>query len=206
MSKNGEIRRIHRVLSPEDRELWDHVTRGVRRVRAKSRSSDSRDEDPPEIAIAAAGTPQVPATPRGPVVSKAHAVREPPPVSIDRRHVRKIKSGRVSIEARLDLHGLRESEAHTALREFLSSAYAKGQRQVLVITGKGSRRSTASFLRAEEAGVLKRSVPRWLSQPELRSIVVSYSMAQARHGGEGALYIVLRSAHRRGRRPGGGTD
>jgi DNA-nicking Smr family endonuclease len=43
-----------------------------------------------------------------------------------------------------------------------------------------------------ERGVLRRNVPRWLAEPDLRSIVVCYTAAAASHGGEGALYIQLR--------------
>ena len=72
---------------------------------------------------------------------------------------------------------------------------------VLVITGKGGggwmESSTDRFERfvhegGRERGVLKRKVPFWLDQPELRAIVVGYTTAHVRHGGEGALYVQLR--------------
>ena len=73
---------------------------------------------------------------------------------------------------------------------------AKGHRMVLVITGKGAKaaRSDDWPTDGSRGGVLRRNVPLWLDDPELRAIVVSYAAAGVRHGGEGALYIRLRKA------------
>jgi DNA-nicking Smr family endonuclease len=113
----------------------------------------------------------------------------------DQRKLRKIASGRAEIEARIDLHGLRQSEAHHRLRTFVLDAYARGLRSVLVITGKGGSGTRADeFLdgRRNERGVIRRNVPVWLEEPELRAVVVSFTRAHARHGGDGALYVHLR--------------
>src|ERR1019366_4885255 len=90
-----------------------------------------------------------------------------------------------AIDARLDLHGLTQSEAHAALLRFLRSAGARDARLVLVITGKG---------RGGEPGVLRRQVPQWLGLPEFRSLVLGFEDAHVTHGGEGALYVRLRRA------------
>jgi DNA-nicking Smr family endonuclease len=90
--------------------------------------------------------------------------------------------------------------AHGRLRGFLLSCQAKGHRMVLVVTGKGAKaaRSEAGFddwsSGAAPRGVLRRAVPLWLEEPDLRAVVVSYAAAGVRHGGEGALYIRLRKA------------
>jgi len=124
--------------------------------------------------------------------------RAPPPLAeFERRKARRIASGTVEIEARLDLHGLRQSEAHHRLVGFVRRCAADGLSTVLVITGKGGRRDThpdAPFddLDARDHGVLRRSVPHWLSEPDLRALVVSYTTAGPRHGGSGALYVHLR--------------
>jgi DNA-nicking Smr family endonuclease len=88
-----------------------------------------------------------------------------------------------------------------ALRAFLFACHAKGLRNVLVITGKGcapddETAGLADIWARRDRGVLKRGVPLWLAEPELRAIVVGYATAHPRHGGEGALYLQLR---RRGR-------
>lgn len=126
--------------------------------------------------------------------------RAPPDLSeFDRKHVRKIRDGRTEIEARVDLHGLRQSEAHAALRAFLFRCQSRGLRFVLVITGKGKSvgASDNPYGNYEnERGVLKRNVPRWLEEPDVRSIVVSYTAAAIQHGGDGAIYVHLRARHR----------
>lgn len=120
---------------------------------------------------------------------------------LDDRQVRRIGSGRSGIDGRIDLHGMRQYEAHGALRVFLFRAVAKGHRMVLVITGKGSSardasddRSFGEFVNegALGRGVLRRNVPLWLAEPDLRAIVVGYTTAHIKHGGEGALYVQLR--------------
>jgi DNA-nicking Smr family endonuclease len=99
----------------------------------------------------------------------------------------------LAVEARLDLHGMRQRDAHAALRRFLKVAQGKGFRHVLVITGKGAEPGAAkSFYEEDERGVLRQAVPHWLAAPDLASLVVSYSAAPRRLGGEGALYVRLR--------------
>ena len=92
---------------------------------------------------------------------------------------------------------MRQRDAHAALRRFLKAAQANGHRHVLVITGKGADPDARrSFYEAEERGVLRQAVPHWLGQPDLAAIIVSYSEAPRRLGGDGALYVRLRAARR----------
>ena len=110
----------------------------------------------------------------------------PPPLSpLGRRLRARVARGKEAIDARLDLHGKTQSEAHAALLHFLRSAGARGARLVLVITGKGQRS-------AGEGGVLRRQVPHWLRLPEFRVFVIGFEDAHIAHGGEGALYVRLR--------------
>jgi DNA-nicking Smr family endonuclease len=106
----------------------------------------------------------------------------------------------VSIDARLDLHGMRQRDAHARLRAFLLDAHARGCRTVLVITGKGGESTQQDHLARAmgeaRRGVLRQGVPHWLEEPDLRAIVLSYTSASVRHGGEGALYVQLRKAAR----------
>jgi DNA-nicking Smr family endonuclease len=91
---------------------------------------------------------------------------------------------------------MRQNEAYAALRRFLLASSIRGDRTVLVITGKGRRvdlERTRDYM-AEERGVLRRLVPQWMAEPELRGIVVSYTTAGPRHGGDGALYVRIRKA------------
>ena len=81
----------------------------------------------------------------------------------------RVARGKEAIDARLDLHGLTQAQAHAALLRFLRNAHARDARLVLVITGKG--RGAAS------RGVLRRQVPQWLGLPEFRALVVGFEDA-----------------------------
>ena len=101
--------------------------------------------------------------------------------------------GREAIDARIDLHGKTQSEAHDALVHFVRRAQSNGARIVLVVTGKGSGKgSEMSHDTERERGVLRRQVPLWLALPEFRSFIVGFDEAHVAHGGEGALYVRLR--------------
>lgn len=102
---------------------------------------------------------------------------------VDRRTADRLRRGKLAIEARLDLHGLYQDEAHGQLNDFIVSAAAAGRRCVLVITGRGA---------GQEGGVLRRRVPTWLNQAPCRSLVLAMAPARRDHGGEGALYVLLR--------------
>jgi DNA-nicking Smr family endonuclease len=154
-----------RKLAPEERALWRHATSGVRPRRAGA----------PEAVV----TPAPHAPPPAPAPAPAQA----PGAGLDRRSAQRLKRGQVPIEARLDLHGLTQDEAHGALLRFIARAHDAGQRAVLVITGKGAR---------EGEGVLRRAAPRWLQEPACRAFVLAVEEAQGRHGGAGALYVLLR--------------
>ena len=128
-----------------------------------------------------------PAAPGNPPLPK-----EPPPLApLGRRLKQRVARGREPIEARLDLHGYTQAEAHAALLRFLRRAQADNLKTVLVVTGKGSARNART---AGETGVLKRAVPQWLALPEFRSLVLGFEDAHSGHGGQGALYLRLRRA------------
>jgi DNA-nicking Smr family endonuclease len=136
-------------------------------------------ERPPAVQHALKPTPKPAPTPRG--------------EALDRGTARKLERGHLAVEARLDLHGMKQREAHSALRRFLKSAQGKGYRHVLVITGKGAVTDTRrSFYEEDERGVLRQAVPHWLAAPDLAPVVVSFAPAPRRLGGEGALYVRLR--------------
>lgn len=194
-----------RVVTQEEAELWQHATRSLDRVKAKPRVV-------PEGEASAAPAPHPPLEPAPrerapPPAAKASAPANPrsarPPAPLaefERRKARQIASGKTEVDARIDLHGLRQSDAHARLRAFLVAARDKGHRTVLVITGKGSGDESGdrlgSLMGERQRGVLRRSVPAWLEQPDLRAIVLSYTQAGVRHGGAWALYVQLRKGAR----------
>lgn len=167
-----------RALTEEERILWNLVARTARPLRGKATPAPdpAKEEEPKAKPPSPQPPPSAPAkTPPQPKLQVHH---------LDRLTQRKISKGRLPIEARIDLHGMRQDEAHSLLLGFLRRAHGSGIRYVLVITGKG--RSLASD------GVLKRSVPSWLSTPAFRDLVSGYEDAARNHGGDGALYVRLR--------------
>lgn len=167
--------------SREERALWHRSVRDVARIKP--------DRAPPKPAEEATPAPPTPrraaARPAPPKKSAALPALEPGKApGVDRRTAEKHRRGRLPVEARLDLHGLTQDEAHRALERFLPHAQESGCRSVLIITGKGSRDGAR--------GVLKESVPRWLNQSPLRALILSISWAQPKDGGTGALYVLLR--------------
>lgn len=101
--------------------------------------------------------------------------------SIPAKRLRELKSGQISWQARLDLHGLRSDDAKNALIQFIRQQHALAHRCLLIIHGKGSLQG--------EPPVLKNLVNHWLQQfPQ----VLAFHSALSRDGGSGALYVLLK--------------
>jgi DNA-nicking Smr family endonuclease len=208
--EGGKPGKAGRSITPDEADLWDRLTRSVDKVKVKPRVTSSSADAPagsaataPARAAAAAQAPskmEKTKSSRLPQVPPAVAQRPPPLAELDRRAVRQITSGKTAIDARLDLHGARQRDARARLTAFLVDAQAKGHRNVLVITGKGGEAGSADplggALGEPQRGVLRRGVPLWLEQPELRAVVLTYTTAGTRHGGDGALYVQLRKARK----------
>lgn len=113
---------------------------------------------------------------------------------IDYRTQQRLKRGKMPIDGRLDLHGKTQNEAYDTLLEYIPVAYASGKRCILVITGKGVPRSGDIKLieRSDHIGILKQKTPQWLSMPPLSPYILDIQPACPNHGGEGALYVLLR--------------
>jgi DNA-nicking Smr family endonuclease len=89
----------------------------------------------------------------------------------------------VSLDGRIDLHGMDQRTAFAALMGFIDVALRQDRRTVLVITGKGP---------SGAGGVLRRNAPDWLKSSPMASRILAITPAHARHGGEGAFYVMLR--------------
>lgn len=192
MSRRGKT-----GLSREEARLWQHVMRDAHplpeRMRLKGSTATTLSDDTAEQETSSSGEKQ----------AAAKKVSNPPPrkvsravpntrtelshgavAGLDRRSAERMRRGKMSIDARLDLHGLGQQDAHSQLDSFLARAQAQGLRCVLVITGKGRF--------SEEGGILRKQVPKWLNLPANRERVLAFDYARPQHGGSGALYILLR--------------
>jgi DNA-nicking Smr family endonuclease len=186
-----DVKPRRRRLTAEEHTLWSRITRSVAPLRRKP--------------VPAAATP-VPSPPGktkpAPSLRPHPASRDKAPAPaprlepLDRRVKQRLARGRDPIEARIDLHGRTQDEAHAALLRFLRKAQDDGARFALVITGKGARARDEW----SERGVLRRQVPLWLRLPEFRVYVVGFESAHVGHGGEGALYVRIKKSDDRRRK------
>lgn len=188
--------RRHRVPSPDETELWRRAVADVRRLHAPDEQTAAEEKATPTTAVAEiAAPPPAPAAAAKPAQRKAdEPLRLHPapsdlvhgtPAGIDKRTLARLRRGLIPPDAVLDLHTYTQAEAHRHLTAALAVSQSAGGRCVLVITGKGYGPDGA-------VGVLKTMVPRWLVEPPNRSRVLAFCHAARGHGGEGALYVLLR--------------
>ena len=188
-----------RKLKQDELALWRKVT-----DQAKPLHSPNKAETPPlEPPVAEGKRPEklgpVPLKPfLSPKPKTTHDLAGPvekaiadTPVRMDKKAFKDLKRGKLTPEARLDLHGMTLDRAHPALIRFILDAQARGLRLVLVITGKGKNRDDHGPIPVRH-GVLRHQVPQWLGMPSLSQAVLQISQAHQKHGGGGAYYVYIR--------------
>lgn len=194
-----------RHLTPEERALWDLVTRRDKPARPAPDIRSPVDSAPPKSAPAKSAPAIIPRDPIRPfqigqVVS--HTGRNDllpglterlarAPVQMDSKAYVKLKRGKLVPEGRIDLHGMTLAQAHPALIGFILNAAAAQKRLVLVITGKGKLRDDFAPMPARQ-GILRHQVPQWLAMAPMGPLVMQIAPAHISHGGEGAYYVYLR--------------
>ncbi len=170
-----------RNLSDEERALWAGFARVIRPLRPAKTT-------PKPIVTSAKAAP---ARREPPARQEQPTAKSLPLAPFDRRLKQRVARGRDAIDARIDLHGMTQREAHAALLRFLRHAQTNEAKVALVVTGKGAGKDAHDPC---ERGVLRRQVPMWLALPEFRHFVVGFDEAHPSHGGKGALYVRLRRA------------
>lgn len=113
----------------------------------------------------------------------ADEIPEPaaPPASVNR--LRQVRRGTIRVDLELDLHGLTREEAIENLERFVKGAYGRGQKGVLVITGKGNN--------SPGEPVLKQAVATWLREAG-KPMVAEFVAAPREMGGGGAFVVFLK--------------
>ena len=104
---------------------------------------------------------------------------------LDPKIYRQLRAGQLSPEAHLDLHGLNADQAKLALLHFMRENYLAGKRCLLLIPGRGANSPGG-------LPVLKEELKSWLTHDPLKRVVLAFTTAQPRHGGAGALYVLMR--------------
>ncbi|MEM8555389.1 MAG: Smr/MutS family protein [Pseudomonadota bacterium] len=204
--------RKRRGLTDDDRAVWEKVASTVARHTPPQPQTDPGDADPPPLQTksgklngtspAALSSPASgpgfrigeKAKPSGTSHDLSPSVAEhlaAAPLRMDRKAFGRMKKGKLVPEARIDLHGMTQDQAHGALTRFIHDAYARQFRLVLVITGKGKDRDEYGPIPVPR-GVLKHQVPHWLAVGPMRLMVLQVTEAHLKHGGSGAYYVYLK--------------
>ena len=108
---------------------------------------------------------------------------------LDAKIFRKLKAGDFSVQAHLDLHGMNADQARMAVLDFLRRCYMEGKRCVLIIPGRGRNSPLGQ-------GVLRQELTTWLTTAPLKRVVLAFTTAQPKHGGSGAVYLLLRQVRK----------
>lgn len=184
MARDGgpDHRPRRRAVTPDEARVWKAVVRDVVPLPGRAVEEGEAEPDlmpqpeslPRPISMAVPPPPRPPAS----LPELAHGRA----AGLDRRTAERMKGGDMAIDARIDLHGMTQDAAHGALTGFVLHSYDSGRRCVLVITGKGR----------QSGGVLRSQVPRWLNQSPLRERILGFSYARPQHGGDGALYVLVK--------------
>lgn len=107
---------------------------------------------------------------------------------------KKVRRGKLQIDGRIDLHGMRQIEAHAALASMIARTRANNGRCILVVTGKGAPTDPGEDFITPQAGVIRRRLPEWLNGQGIREHVSGFASANAKDGGTGAFYVLLKNS------------
>ncbi|RLJ52090.1 DNA-nicking Smr family endonuclease [Litoreibacter meonggei] len=196
------MKRGKRKLNPEEQELWARVTETAipMPVRSKAKIADQPIKtkvadpvSPRPIKSFKLGERAASKTARHNLAPSLDQHLVKAPVAMDKKAFTRLKQGKLSPEARLDLHGMTLDQAHPRLNRFILDAHAQGKRLVLVITGKGKSRDDNGPI-PTRLGVLRHQVPNWFQQHPLKPHILQVTQASQKHGGSGAYYVYLRRA------------
>ncbi|WP_448585635.1 Smr/MutS family protein [Thermaurantiacus sp.] len=182
-----------RRLTPEEEALWRQATASVRRARGAGGEASQAPAKAPAVAL-----PPPPTTaPEAPGVGKhpARPASSHPTETLDARWDRRLRARATRPDRVIDLHGLTRAAARGHLERAIHAAAARGERLLLVVTGKGSAPGPApADLMGDRPsrGAIRAELPRWLAEPALSARIAAVREAGAAHGGRGAVWLVLR--------------
>jgi membrane-bound lytic murein transglycosylase A len=179
-------RRLHgswpmarKPLNPEDTQLWSRVAATVRPIAGRR----AIGAVVPETPVIRASAPAL----RSAIV---HEKNRQPANTLDGSWDRKLARGIVTPDRTIDLHGCSLAAAHQRLDHALANAVADQVRVLLVITGKAPRDNPR--MPPTQRGVIRASIHDWLGASPHAHAIAAVRGANPRHGGAGALYVILR--------------
>jgi len=188
-------------LSDEERELFENTMSSAAPLKKSPRP---RKKPAPASAPVPAKVPDAKNHAKDGNPARTPQTHERRTLGIDGNTAERLRRGLMEPQARLDLHGMSERDAHRALITFVRAARLRRFRLLLVVTGKGSAERSAGNetafdlgLDMRARGILRNLTPRWLREPGLLELVADVREAHRRHGGSGALYVYLRKGEQR---------
>lgn len=175
-----------RGLSAEEAAAWARLAATVEPLDPRRRVNPARLAPFPRAAVEDRANPG--SAPPAPV-----APLRPPTQQgggLDSHWQRRIDAGAISPDYTLDLHGHTLDQAYDRLMSGLDQARAMGARVVLLVAGRARPADPAD--RAERRGAIRAKLLDWLAASRHGDAIAAVRKAHLRHGGEGALYLVLR--------------
>lgn len=185
-----------RGLTPEEADLWARVAATVKPLR-KAAVAARKGNEP---AVAPLPSPPAPPPPRvrgrvpPPLPPAPPRAAQPRPLDrhgLDSSWDRKLAKAAIAPDFTLDLHGHTLDSAHARLDHGLTQAVTMGARLVLLVTGR-PRPSDDHAGRGERRGAIRSKLLDWLAAGPHASRIAAVRPAHPKHGGAGAVYIVLR--------------
>lgn len=181
-----------RPLDPDEKALWHKVTSTVRPIARRVSKSPALAAEPatPAIATAAPKRGRVPPA-RVPAATPV-AQQKPLADSLDGGWDRRLRRGVTTPDWTVDLHGHTLDSARRLLDSMLDQAVAEGIRVILLITGKPPREDDRHYDGRPRRGLIRASIGTWLQSSRHAGRIAAVRNAHPRHGGAGALYVILR--------------
>lgn len=161
-------------------ESWEEVVKGVKRLKTNRHVEEIK---PKEVNLRKDKVTTVAFD----ILKTGKSVKKDDFSQMDGSLAKRFKREEFKVEDTLDLHGITEKDAFDSVCDFIKRSYNAGKRCVLIVTGKGFDETLFST-----RGVLRKSVPNWLSESEISPLILAFKNPSESLGGTGALYIMLR--------------
>lgn len=188
------MRRPGRRLTAEEAQVWAQVARTVTPLEKRRPKAEAAEPVPAQIVVSPPPPPAKkvkgrvpPPLPSKPVPAKPQTEAQ---LQLDGSWEKRISKGTLVPDFSLDLHGSSLDQAYVRLMHGLTQAKSMGARVVLVVTGKS--RPVDAMDRGSARGAIRAKITDWLAASEHAYDIVAIRGAHRRHGGQGALYVVLK--------------
>ncbi len=194
MASNGQKTR---VLRPEEAKLWHKIAKSTRPISGKSlveiekqfEEEIKKFSDDKKIHVSVNYEK---------FVQKRSLIAKTELEIADAKNHKRVRRGKLEIDATLDLHGLNQEMAQTRLIEFVHLAIVRQYRTLLIITGKGniSKDEQHFDLLIAPRGILRKRLKEWLHTQSIKRHIAGISEAHLKHGGSGAFYVLLKAPNK----------